>query len=175
MPFNRRWPLSASRSSVKFYEVAEEVPGVAMVSEASPVDAQPLGLLGAEGSGLSRQHSVARDVRNPLKYAEWIRSLPCCHCGRRPVDAAHVKARGMGGNRDESFDEGNLIPLHRDCHRRQHHYGVKEIENRWGINLKDTAMRLWRQFQESERCGEPTGGSSSEPETPRKPRRRNER
>lgn len=41
-----------------------------------------------------------------------VRTMSCCICGRRPVDASHVKTRGSGGP-DTTW---NVVP-----HCRQHH------------------------------------------------------
>lgn len=51
-----------------------------------------------------------------------VRDMPCCVCGRWPVDASHIKTRGSGGP-DTTW---NVVP-----HCRQHH-------DEWG--------RSWTRF-----------------------------
>ena len=48
-----------------------------------------------------------------------VRMLPCCICGRCPVDAAHIVSRGAGGP-DARW---NLLPLCRIHHQEQHKIG----------------------------------------------------
>lgn len=79
------------------------------------------------GRGTPKRLSKLRDK----SYLSWIGGLPCgapkgSHHG--PVDAAHVKSRGAGG-----ADFGNLIPLCRWHHARQHEVGIQTFaELHWG-------------------------------------------
>jgi cytochrome c553 len=51
------------------------------------------------------------------QFLDWTRHQPCCTCGAWPSDPAHVLARG---SRNRRFHLGNVIPLCRSCHDRQH-------------------------------------------------------
>ncbi len=59
--------------------------------------------------------------------AEYARWLPCAACGApAPSDPAHVKSRGAGGHARLANGDGNIIPLCRLCHTKQHSQG-------WGV------------------------------------------
>ena len=56
--------------------------------------------------------------------AEYARGLPCCACGSpAPSDPAHVRSRGAGYHARLANGDGNIIPLCRACHMRQHSQG----------------------------------------------------
>lgn len=52
------------------------------------------------------------------KQADLCRHSPCMVCGTFPSDPAHVRSRGAGGR-----DKGNVVPLCREHHQRQHQEG----------------------------------------------------
>ncbi len=57
------------------------------------------------------------------REAEFIRGLPCCHCGAAPPsDAHHVLSKGAG----EVTIPENLVPLCRNCHVARHYGGEPE-------------------------------------------------
>lgn len=60
--------------------------------------------------------------------AEHARGLPCAACGApAPSDPAHVKSRGAGGHARLDNGDGNIIPLCRPCHTKQHAQGWGSI------------------------------------------------
>lgn len=63
------------------------------------------------------RNSYSRRVRN-LPYLAWIRTLPCCRCGRIPVEpflneAAHTGARAYS----QKAPDEQAVPLCGRCHR----------------------------------------------------------
>lgn len=71
------------------------------------------------------------------EHAETIRELPCCVCGARPSDPAHVRSRGAGGTAKD------LVPLCRWHHRECHDQGITTFESRHNVDLRSIAEKLW--------------------------------
>jgi len=70
------------------------------------------------------ERAARRRERDFGPLADHVRALPCCACGAPgPSDPAHVKSRGAGGHARLDDGAGNLIPLCRPCHTRQHAQG----------------------------------------------------
>lgn len=67
--------------------------------------------------------------RRDYDYQSWIRQKPCIICGTTPVDGAHVKTKGSGGD-----DVGNMVPLCRTHHMEQEGR-TREFEKRHQISL----------------------------------------
>lgn len=63
-----------------------------------------------------------------MNHLAFIRSLPCCRCGKSPSQAAHVRM-GTGGGMGMKPDDRYTVPLCADCHRRQHDVGERAF---WG-------------------------------------------
>jgi hypothetical protein len=80
----------------------------------------------------------ARDF-GPL--ADYVRGLDCCACGAAgPSDPAHVRSRGAGGHAWTDDGRGNIIPLCRACHGRQHAKGWSALDpggRAWGEAMAD--------------------------------------
>jgi hypothetical protein len=55
------------------------------------------------------------------KYKRFIRSLPCCVCGRPESEAAHQKL-GEGGMGIKPPDT-QCLPLCHECHTKEHQMG----------------------------------------------------
>lgn len=70
-----------------------------------------------------------------MNHLAFIRSLPCCRCGRSPSQAAHVRM-GTGGGMGMKPDDRYTVPLCADHHREQHQVGEKAF---WG---EDDPVRL---------------------------------
>jgi hypothetical protein len=79
------------------------------------------------------------------RYLDFIRSCPCCLCGRTPVDAAHLRvgsindgkrSTGMG----ETASDRWALPLCRECHTRQHAMNEREFWASYGIDPFALAM-----------------------------------
>ncbi len=95
----------------------------------------------------------ARQERNFGARAAVVRKMRCSvptlfvcsgcgyQCGTRtpcagPIEAAHVKSRGAGGDRRD------LVPLCQAHHREQHTLGVKGFNEAHSINLRTAAAAL---------------------------------
>ena len=66
-----------------------------------------------------------RDARRELDFgplAKYVRTLPCCVCGRGSdyTQACHVKSRGAGGRAYLDNGDGNLLNMCGTCHQLQH-------------------------------------------------------
>lgn len=79
---------------------------------------------------------------------EWVKSLPCCVCGRTPCDNAHTPhpSAGMGRKADASA----IVPLcsgPAGCHAELHRVGIKTFGRRHNVDLVRCAERIaatWR-------------------------------
>lgn len=108
---------------------------------------------------VNRRRQAKKYERNFGQHSDWIRSHACCACGRPESDtmtiqAAHAKARGMGGC---GGDKTDLVPLCFDCHLRETegHLIVAVVQFVPGtppelhptetIHLNDAAALFWRQ------------------------------
>lgn len=86
-----------------------------------------------------------RNFDGGIGHDKWIRAKPCCLCTavgqtqRTPTQAAHAKARGMGG---AGGDWQLLVPLCNEHHREQESAGNVRIEARYGVNLVEYAALL---------------------------------
>lgn len=54
---------------------------------------------------------------------EFVKSLPCCICAKKPSENAHIKSGGMG----RKADYRHIIPLCKTCHQMQHQKGWKAL------------------------------------------------
>lgn len=72
----------------------------------------------------------------------YSRGVPIWHRCLTGIECAHVQSRGAGGP-----DRGNVVPLCLGAHHEQHSIGTKSFEARWGINLKQEAERLLREYE----------------------------
>ncbi len=86
-------------------------------------------------------------LRNFGAKAEFIRSLPCLACPYpNKAEAAHVRARGMGGCNGSSV---HLVPLCRGHHRflDDECGSPARFEEETGIDLMAEARRLEAEWQ----------------------------
>jgi hypothetical protein len=91
-------------------------------------------------------------LRNPV-HLQFIGSLPCLVCGRKPGQAHHlqfVQLRAMGSKVSDEW----AIPLCVTHHRALHDVGSEEA---WwaerGIDAKAEAERLWKQSRAGASAG----------------------
>jgi predicted restriction endonuclease len=68
-----------------------------------------------------------------------IRLQPCAACGQKPVDAAHIRSRGAGG--DDTPD--NLLPLCRSHHVEQHKRGWHLMSDKYPNLRFALAVKGW--------------------------------
>lgn len=95
---------------------------------------------------------IARDLPQPQRapnpkrnagHLSYIRTLPCCVCGKRaPSEAAHIRAGtdgGMGVKPSDRF----TVPLCPADHRDQHQRGESAFWSGCGIDPTGLAEHLW--------------------------------
>lgn len=94
----------------------------------------------------AKDHQYGRSACG--NYDDFIRSKPCaaplCR-SRSPIEAAHVAGRGAHPG---ASGVGNLLPLCRYHHRRQHVLGIETFQRRYSVRMKQTATRYaneWKQ------------------------------
>src|SRR6185369_1059062 len=76
------------------------------------------------------------------EYLKWVRSQPCCVCGRTPVDPDHLKARGRGEAKRNDF---TAIPLCRE-HHSERDQGLEKFQAKYHINLWEEVAYCLMQF-----------------------------
>ena len=81
------------------------------------------------------------------KHLNYVRSLPCCICGRSDVDAAHIRTaslehgkRGLG--LQEKASDCWAVPLCRFHHSEQHSMNEMAFWKRYGLNPFILAIKL---------------------------------
>lgn len=95
----------------------------------------------------SKKEPVKRDDRS-RDFLDWIsRHKYCSTCGRPGVyhdktgeyllHPSHIKTRGSGGG-----DIGNVVPQCAFCHSLIHQIGVKQFQEKTGVDLNGIAERL---------------------------------
>ena len=95
----------------------------------------------------SRQRKPDRWIRDK-DHLSFIRSLPCCVCGRAPCDAAHVR-NGTDGAMGRKPSDKWTVPLCRASAAFQSHHVLQHLEGeetfwcRYGDPLP-LAEHLWR-------------------------------
>lgn len=106
----------------------------------------------ARGRGVKRanpRRRKAAHARNFGEEADRVRAMPCLCAGhpaavcagvadRQAVEAAHVKARGMGAANGGRFDIVPLCPRHHDSSAA----GVEAFERNYGLDLRAEADRV---------------------------------
>lgn len=105
-----------------------------------------------ERKGLRRRNPArARESyeRNYGRRGGPVRSMPCLLAARGecdgPIEAAHAKARGMGGR---GGDRRELVPLCRFHHRRSHTMGAARFAEIFGVDLRQEARRIAGELDE---------------------------
>lgn len=103
----------------------------------------------------SKERKPDRWIRDK-DHLSFIRSLPCCVCGRAPCDAAHVRNGTDGAMGRKPSDrwcvplcQANILPKDGmwgggpGCHNEQHHYGEESF---WAgkSDPLGLAEHLWR-------------------------------
>jgi hypothetical protein len=75
--------------------------------------------------------------RNP-EYLAFIRSKPCCACGR-PAEAHHALGRRGVGVKPSDF---GCVPLCREHHRECHEKGTKTFQREHNLDFAEIALNL---------------------------------
>lgn len=93
----------------------------------------------------SRQRQPRQENSSHLK---WIRTLSCCVCGARPVEAAHLRAGNrVYGKREtgkgEKPSDKWVTPLCPAHHGQQHLSSEERFWAHHGLNPFSLAMALW--------------------------------
>ena len=106
--------------------------------------------------------SAPRRVRDKA-HLQFVGSLPCLVCGRRPAHAHHLRfaqLRAMGAKVSDEWTVP-LCPIH---HRSLHDVGVEE---EWwqakGIDAKAEAEKLWQRYRSSLHAGTPAVAGDKAP------------
>ena len=87
------------------------------------------------------------DIETSKEYIKYIKTLNCLACGSFPVDADHLKAIGMGGNRKRSnVRDFTCIPLCRSCHTERHQLGNYQFEHKHSVNLWRDAFNYFVKY-----------------------------
>ena len=76
-------------------------------------------------------------------YLNYIHSQSCIICGRRPVDADHLIARGRGS---ASQNDYSAIPLCREHHSERHQGGTSKLEAKYNVNLWKDSWSLLQTY-----------------------------
>jgi len=79
-----------------------------------------------------------------VEYIDYIHKQGCTVCGRNPVDAHHLEARGMGKYK-AGIKDYSCIPLCRE-HHSEWHFNSAKFEEKYKINCWKEAFRLLRRF-----------------------------
>ncbi len=71
-----------------------------------------------------------------LLYLDYIRQKNCCVSGSNISEPHHLKAVGMGNNRDNPMAEHfTTVPLSRAMHTEVHNMGIFPFMTKYQINL----------------------------------------
>lgn len=98
----------------------------------------------------SKERKPNRWIRDK-DHLSFVRSLPCCVCGRAPCDAAHVR-NGTDGSTGRKPSDKWALPLcsatwgsdhRRGCHSKQHVMGEQSFWYERGDPL-GLAEHLWK-------------------------------
>lgn len=89
-------------------------------------------------------------ARNYGERGDPVRAMPCLLAARGecsgPIEAAHAKARGMGGR---GGDRRDLVPLCRADHRRSHTMSAARFAEIFGVDLRQEARRIAGELDEA--------------------------
>lgn len=101
-----------------------------------------------------------RKAEKNASYLEFIRKLPCCVTGARPVEAAHLSTANTeyghyGRSKSSKASDRWALPLSPSEHRRQHSGNEMAYWQSVGIDPHKTALVLWGLFSEMEDEAEP--------------------
>ena len=72
-------------------------------------------------------------------YLDFVRSLPCLVCGRKPSDPDHLIARGW---REPKRNDLSAVPLCREHHAKRQSMGTAAFNERHRIDLWREAWKL---------------------------------
>jgi hypothetical protein len=71
-----------------------------------------------------------------LLYLDYIRDKNCCVTGDRNAEPHHLKAVGMGNDRNKPMAEHfTTVPLSREMHMQVHNMGIYAFTAKYQINL----------------------------------------
>jgi len=93
--------------------------------------------------GLTFKQSLVRGYIKPIRspaYRRWVKSLPCCACGKSADDPHHIISVGYGGMGTKVSDLW-AIPLCRE-HHDSLHGNVTDWEFQHGLQWEHVALTL---------------------------------
>ena len=82
-----------------------------------------------------------RTYRNE-PYLGYIRTLPCCVCGRSRVEAHHADTGGVG----IKCNDTRAIPLCRICHTECHSLGKETFQGRKNVDFKVMQIKCLEEY-----------------------------
>lgn len=80
------------------------------------------------------------------EYLDWLRSLPCCKCGKAPCREVHHRTGAGMGRRAHDHES---MPLCHDCHMEFHDSKgqfkawPKHMKKSWQETMVQSYMELW--------------------------------
>ncbi len=77
------------------------------------------------------------------KYTEYIKQQSCCITEKLGVDPHHTKSVGSGGS------DLSQVPLIHELHQEGHKIGWRTFQEKYGIDFRDTRLKLLEQWIES--------------------------
>ena len=145
MALKRKTPLKNNLETQREWERRSQDRALARVQNRRPRKKRPSG------------NRKPKEKRAPVvtAFRLWVRhqlrcAVPGCRSPRYP-DPHHVRAKGMGGRRDEeAFDRENVAPLCRHHHQLGDSPGWswKRFQKELGIQLQEVAVRTWDQWMD---------------------------
>lgn len=93
--------------------------------------------------GLTFKQAIQKGYIKPIRnkaYTDWVKSLPCCVCGKQSDDPHHIIQAGYGGKGTKASDLWT-IPLCRE-HHDELHKDVDAWEFAHGMQFEFVALTL---------------------------------
>lgn len=108
---------------------------------------KPIPKVGVRGKRITKEGTLHGSL------CEYVKTLPCLICGRRPVDPHHVRSKGAGWLDRLPDGSGNVVPLCAGLdghHVEGHQVGWRTFGAKYGVSLASIAKEI-----AARRMGEP--------------------
>ena len=84
-------------------------------------------------------------------FIDFVKIFGCSVCWESPVDAHHLDAIGMGGNRKrDCIEDFSCVPLCRGHHQEWHQLGDTEFSKLHNVNLWKVSYQMNKGFRKNE-------------------------